>query len=80
VVRHANSLSLEEFGIVVHATNGLDPEELPQRWAEVAPMLAATVLPVTERVLVDAEGPKHQEAAPVYDESGQVLLFGEAAA
>lgn len=35
VVRHANSLSLEQFGIVLHATNGLDPEELPRRWAEL---------------------------------------------
>ena len=36
VVRHANSLSLEEFGVVLHATNGLDPEELPRRWAQLA--------------------------------------------
>lgn len=79
VVRHGNSLSLQQFGTVLHATNGPDPEELPRMWAELAPLVEMAGIIGRVRALVDEALPITEPPAPV-EAGGQFVLFGEEAA
>lgn len=82
VVRHANSLSLEDFGTVLHASNGPDPEELPRMWAELAPLVQAAGMIRRIGALLDEVRPVEKGPAeePAEEDGGQFALFRTEAA
>lgn len=73
LVHHGDTLRMEFRSVVLHATNGEDPEALPRMWGTLE-MLAAVARVET---LVREALP---EPDPVEDPDGQFRLFGEEAA
>lgn len=73
LVHHGDTLRMEFRSVVLHATNGEDPEALPRMWGALEMLaMVARVEALINEVLPDVD--------PVEDPGGQFRLFGEEAA